>query len=68
MFNKWIESGEQPNPDLKETVYYHGMRHGGTEEIWRQVWRSYMTEEDDQEKLKLMESLAAIQNPTLLNE
>uniref|UniRef100_A0A1A9WMJ1 Aminopeptidase n=1 Tax=Glossina brevipalpis TaxID=37001 RepID=A0A1A9WMJ1_9MUSC len=66
-FVQWLENPqERPHPDIRSAVYYYGMKIGGTEEIWQQVWKLFVNEQDAQEKVKLMEALAAINEPWIL--
>ncbi|XP_075149879.1 glutamyl aminopeptidase-like isoform X1 [Haematobia irritans] len=66
-FTAWLANpSDRPNPDIRSTVYYYGMQSVGNENIWNQVWELFLAETDAQEKLKLMESLAAINEPWIL--
>lgn len=67
LFNQWLASPDtRPNPDVRDVVYYFGLQQVNTESAWDQVWQLYLTEPDAQEKLKLMNALAAIKVPWLL--
>uniref|UniRef100_A0A1B0AGP0 glutamyl aminopeptidase n=1 Tax=Glossina pallidipes TaxID=7398 RepID=A0A1B0AGP0_GLOPL len=66
-FVEWLKNTEErPHPDIRNAVYYYGMQIGGTEQIWQQVWELFVNEQDAQEKVKLMEALAAINEPWIL--
>lgn len=66
-FNEWLANpSERPNPDIRSTVYYYGMKVAGNEETWNQVFELFVAEQDAQEKVKLMEALAAINEPWML--
>ncbi|KAI8123265.1 Glutamyl aminopeptidase [Lucilia cuprina] len=66
-FNEWLSNPSvRPNPDIRSTVYYYGMKVAGNEETWNQVFDLFVTEQDAQEKVKLMEALAAINEPWIL--
>lgn len=66
-FAKWLANpSERPTPDIRSTVYYYGMKVAGSEETWNQVFNLFVAEQDAQEKVKLMESLAAINEPWIL--
>lgn len=66
-FNEWLANPSQrPHPDIRSTVYYYGMANVGNEQSWNQVWDIFIGETDAQEKAKLMEALAAIKQPWLL--
>ncbi|XP_011291903.2 glutamyl aminopeptidase isoform X2 [Musca domestica] len=66
-FTEWLANpSERPNPDIRSTVYYYGMQSIGNEQSWNQVWDLFVAEQDAQEKIKLMEALAAIKEPWIL--
>lgn len=66
-FNAWLNnSTDRPAPDLRNVIYYYGMVVNGNEENWDKVWNLYLNEADAQEKIKLMDSLSAIQVPWIL--
>ncbi|KAM8706835.1 hypothetical protein ACLKA7_011004 [Drosophila subpalustris] len=67
LFKQWLADPESPpSPDIRDVVYYFGLQQVNTEAAWDQVWQLYLTEPDAQEKLKLMNALAAIKVPWLL--
>ncbi|XP_075149954.1 glutamyl aminopeptidase-like [Haematobia irritans] len=66
-FNEWLSNvNVRPHPDIRSTVYYYGMKKAGNEQLWNQVWDLFINESDAQEKIKLMEALAAINEPWIL--
>ena len=40
----------------------------GNEEIWKTVWDRYLQEADVQEKTKLLQGLASVQDPYIINQ
>lgn len=54
------------DPDLREIVYYYGMQHVGKQKEWEQLWDLFITEQDANEKLKLMYGLSGVKVPWLL--
>ncbi|XP_037715245.1 glutamyl aminopeptidase isoform X2 [Drosophila subpulchrella] len=67
LFNQWLASPEtRPSPDIRDVVYYYGLQQVNTEAAWDQMWKLYLDETDAQEKVKLMNGLAAVQVPWLL--
>lgn len=66
-FNTWLANPEtRPSPDIRDVVYYFGLQQVNTEAAWDQVWQLYLAETDAQEKLKLMNALAGIRVPWIL--
>ncbi|XP_028894176.1 glutamyl aminopeptidase isoform X3 [Zeugodacus cucurbitae] len=66
-FTAWLSSPSvRPDPDIRSAVYYYGMQSVGNEESWNQVWELFINEQDAQEKVKLMEALAAVNSPWIL--
>ncbi|XP_033233199.1 glutamyl aminopeptidase isoform X2 [Drosophila pseudoobscura] len=67
LFNQWLATPEtRPSPDIRDVVYYYGLQQVNTEAAWDQVWKLYLAETDAQEKLRLMNALAAVKVPWLL--
>ncbi|KAL4715582.1 hypothetical protein ACJJTC_009208 [Scirpophaga incertulas] len=54
-------------PDLRDFVYYYGMKSATLNE-WEKLWEIYLKEEDAQEQTKLRSALAASSDPTLLQK
>ena len=66
-FEAWLANPSvRPHPDIRTAVYVYGMQHVGNEKVWDQVLELFRAEQDPQEKLKLMECLAHIQIPWIL--
>lgn len=66
-FSEWLNNTDKrPHPDIRSTVYYYGMKSIGNEVIWDQVWQVFINEQNAQEKQKLMDALAAIKEPWIL--
>ncbi|XP_053945174.1 glutamyl aminopeptidase-like [Anastrepha ludens] len=61
------EPTTRPHPDIRETVYYHGMSAIGNETTWQAMWSLFIAESDANEKSKLMYGLAAVQVPWILS-
>ncbi|XP_050744759.1 glutamyl aminopeptidase isoform X1 [Drosophila biarmipes] len=67
LFNQWLASPEsRPSPDIRDVVYYYGLQQVNTEDAWDKMWKLYLEETDAQEKVKLMNGLAAVQVPWIL--
>ncbi|XP_032593665.1 glutamyl aminopeptidase isoform X2 [Drosophila grimshawi] len=67
LFNQWLANpSTRPSADVRDVVYYYGMQEVNTEAAWDSVWQWYLGETDAQEKLKLMNALAAVKVPWLL--
>ncbi|XP_059611048.1 uncharacterized protein LOC132257980 [Phlebotomus argentipes] len=56
----------KPDPDIRQTVYYHGMKDVRGFSDWNAIYQRFVKEIDPQERAKLMEALAATQSPQLL--
>lgn len=68
-FNAWLlKPDARPSPDLRNLVYYYGMQSQGSEAKWNQMWSLYLSEQDAQEKSKLMYGLSGVQNPAILRQ
>uniref|UniRef100_A0A034VK36 glutamyl aminopeptidase n=1 Tax=Bactrocera dorsalis TaxID=27457 RepID=A0A034VK36_BACDO len=66
-FTEWLSNPSvRPDPDTRTIVYYYGMQSVGNENSWNQVWELFINESDAQEKVKLMEALAAVNSPWIL--
>ena len=66
-FTAWLANPSvRPSPDIRSIVYYYGMQQTGNEKVWNQVLELFVAEQDAQEKIKLMEALAAVQVPWIL--
>ncbi|KAH8409850.1 hypothetical protein KR222_009892 [Zaprionus bogoriensis] len=66
-FEAWLASPEtRPSPDIRDVIYYFGLQQVNTEAAWNKMYELYLAEADAQEKLKLMNGLAAIRVPWIL--
>lgn len=67
-FLAWLANPSQrPHPDIRSVIYNYGMEVAGNESTWKQVWELFTNELDAQEKMKLMGSLARVQDPSILS-
>ncbi|XP_065573933.1 glutamyl aminopeptidase-like isoform X1 [Artemia franciscana] len=68
-FQQWIQNpGYYLSPNIRTIVYKYGMSSIGNEEIWKTVWDRYLQEADVQEKTKLLQGLASVQDPYIINQ
>lgn len=68
MFIGWLKNpSARPHPDIRSVIYNYGMEMAGNETTWKQVWDLFVSELDAQEKVKLMSSLARVQDPSILS-
>ncbi|XP_067616952.1 glutamyl aminopeptidase isoform X2 [Eurosta solidaginis] len=66
-FTAWLSNpSEKPEPDIRLVVYKYGMKYVGDEKSWDQVWQLFINEQNAQEKVKLMVSLASVNSPWIL--
>ncbi|GBP93587.1 Endoplasmic reticulum aminopeptidase 2 [Eumeta japonica] len=70
LFLDWLNNYESDGadvvePDLRDLVYYYGMKSGTIEE-WEHLWQIYLKEEDVQERAKLRHALAAPNDARIL--
>uniref|UniRef100_A0A1B0GMW6 Aminopeptidase n=1 Tax=Phlebotomus papatasi TaxID=29031 RepID=A0A1B0GMW6_PHLPP len=57
---------EKPNVDIRQSVYYHGMRDVFNRADWDKIFDRFVKENDPQERAKLMEALAGTSSQLLL--
>ncbi|XP_032306951.1 glutamyl aminopeptidase [Drosophila ananassae] len=69
-FNSFLENPttNRPSPDLRQLVYFYGIQQSTSQSTWEQVFTLFTEESDASEKSKLMEGLAAAQDPQWLFE
>ncbi|XP_043068195.2 glutamyl aminopeptidase [Drosophila bipectinata] len=69
-FNSFLENptANRPSPDLRVIVYYYGIQQSTSQSTWEQLFTLFTEEADASEKSKLMEGLAAAQDPQWLFE
>ncbi|XP_032514950.2 aminopeptidase A-like isoform X2 [Danaus plexippus] len=67
LFLSWLSSPNETKiePDLRDFVYYHGMK-SATQEEWDKLWQIYVNEEDVQELSKLRSALSAPRDGNIL--
>ncbi|KAH8312022.1 hypothetical protein KR044_009052 [Drosophila immigrans] len=68
-FSTWVQNptaANRPAPDLREVVYYYGMQETNSESNWEKLLEIFKAEADANEKLKLMQGLAGVQDAQLL--
>ncbi|CAH0714298.1 unnamed protein product, partial [Brenthis ino] len=60
IFLSWLNSPDKTDiePDLRDVIYYHGMK-AATQEEWNKLWEIYLKEEDVQEQSKIRSALSA---------
>lgn len=68
-FTEWLANPTiRPHPDTREIIYYYGMMTASDSNLWDVMCRLFLAEEDANEKLILMNGLAAVQVPWILTE
>ncbi|XP_026815475.1 glutamyl aminopeptidase-like [Rhopalosiphum maidis] len=65
LFKQFLDDEVKPNPDIRHTIYYHGMAQGNASE-WDRLWELFLNEQEPQEKNKLMEALTASKETEIL--
>jgi len=63
-FTNWLATGQSITPGLRAIVYKYGMQQNGS--AWSQVFQRYMKETDPQEKIRLINCLAATKDSYVL--
>ncbi|KAM4807723.1 glutamyl aminopeptidase [Rhinophrynus dorsalis] len=66
LFTKYLEGASIP-VNLRQLVYRYGMKQMGDEEAWNIMFQKYLDTPLAQEKEKLLQGLAAVNNITLLD-
>ncbi|XP_028045976.2 glutamyl aminopeptidase [Monomorium pharaonis] len=67
-FKEWLLEGKSQHPDIRELVYYYGMRYHSDENDWNAMFELFKNEIDPSEKNKMMTGLAGIQSTEILKE
>ncbi|GAB1864921.1 Aminopeptidase [Camponotus japonicus] len=67
IFIDWFTLNKMPHPDIRELVYYYGMRQID-EDQWPTMFQFFLDETDPIEKNKLMKGLASVKSSTILKE
>ncbi|XP_028172981.1 glutamyl aminopeptidase-like isoform X2 [Ostrinia furnacalis] len=65
--NHGTDKASTIEPDLRDFVYYYGMKSSSQAE-WDKLWQIYLKEEDAQEQTKLRNALAGPRDPELLKK
>ncbi|XP_037298110.1 glutamyl aminopeptidase isoform X3 [Manduca sexta] len=70
LFLNWLHNHGTPNaieiePDLRDFVYYYGMKSSSQEE-WDKLWNIYLNETDVQESAKLRHALSGPRDTNIL--
>ncbi|XP_017303049.1 leucyl-cystinyl aminopeptidase-like, partial [Diaphorina citri] len=64
-FNGWMEKGFRIPPNLREVVYYAGIKYGGVKE-WQNCWAKYNSTRVPSERKLLLKVLGASRDPWIL--
>ncbi|KAK0091458.1 hypothetical protein PV326_003204 [Microctonus aethiopoides] len=70
IFTSWINDPNdiRPPADIRSFIYKYGMSHVGKETEWNILFQRFINETNANEKLKLMQGLAAVKSTYLLNK
>ncbi|XP_072747372.1 aminopeptidase A isoform X2 [Anoplolepis gracilipes] len=68
IFKDWLLERKILHPDIRELVYYYGMRYISQEDQWKVMFEYFKNETDPIEKYKLMKGLAGIKSTNVLEE
>ncbi|KAL6426361.1 hypothetical protein ACFW04_009103 [Cataglyphis niger] len=68
IFMDWLTLRKMPHPDIRELVYYYGMRYVSKEDDWYVMFQNFKDETDPIEKNKIMKGLAGIKSTEILKE
>lgn len=67
LFLDWKENGVEIPLEVRAVVYTHGLRYAGDDwDTWSWMFNRYQAETNPQEKIKLMQGLAASKTPWIL--
>ncbi|XP_011878875.1 PREDICTED: glutamyl aminopeptidase-like isoform X2 [Vollenhovia emeryi] len=66
LFNDWLTHEKPQHPDIRELVYYYGMRHLSNTDQWSHMFDLFTHETNPSEKNKLMTGLAGIHSTEAL--
>ncbi|XP_041118439.1 glutamyl aminopeptidase-like [Polyodon spathula] len=67
LFNEWLKNGKSVPVNLRLLVYRYGMKNSGDEETWNAMFEIYTNTTLAQEKDKLLNGLASVQDISLLD-
>ncbi|XP_039305281.1 glutamyl aminopeptidase-like isoform X2 [Solenopsis invicta] len=68
LFKDWLLLKKPQHPDIRELIYYYGMRYRSDPDEWRAMFEVFKDESDPSEKNKIMMGLAGIKSTTILKE
>ncbi|KAG5331089.1 AMPE aminopeptidase, partial [Acromyrmex charruanus] len=68
LFKEWLIEEKPQHPDVRELVYYYGMRYHSDASEWSVMFERFKDETDPGEKNKIMAGLAGIQSIDVLKE
>ncbi|XP_029160957.1 glutamyl aminopeptidase-like isoform X2 [Nylanderia fulva] len=68
IFNNWLTLRKMPHPNIRNLVYYYGMRYTSDEDNWRVMFEYFKKETDPLEKNKIMNGLAGIKSTDTLKK
>lgn len=68
LFKEWLSEKKPQHPDIRELVYYYGMRYHSDEDDWHVMFERFKEETDPSEKNKIMTGLAGIRSTEILKE
>ncbi|KYN43680.1 Glutamyl aminopeptidase [Trachymyrmex septentrionalis] len=68
LFKEWLIEEKPQHPDIRELVYYYGMRYHSDASEWNIMFERFKDETDPGEKNKIMAGLAGIQSIDVLKE
>ncbi|EGI70560.1 Glutamyl aminopeptidase [Acromyrmex echinatior] len=68
LFKEWLIEEKPQHPDIRELVYYYGMRYRSDENEWNIMFEKFKDETDPSEKNKIMIGLSGIKSTKVLKE
>ncbi|XP_024870969.1 glutamyl aminopeptidase-like [Temnothorax curvispinosus] len=68
LFKKWLLLKKATHPDIRELVYYYGMRYHSDKNDWNAMFKLFEEETDPSEKNKIMIGLAGIHSTEILKD
>ncbi|XP_011637436.2 LOW QUALITY PROTEIN: glutamyl aminopeptidase-like [Pogonomyrmex barbatus] len=68
IFDSWLFLEKPVHPDIRELVYYYGIRQSEDEMDWYAMFEKFLDEYDPVEKNKLMYGLAGVKSTQTLKE
>ncbi|KYN04893.1 Glutamyl aminopeptidase [Cyphomyrmex costatus] len=68
LFKEWLIEDKPQHPDIRELIYYYGMRYHSDENDWNVMFEKFKDEIDPSEKNKIMMGLAGINSTKVLQE